>query len=101
MPLLALTVIDVELVAVTNPTKSSIRSNVPPGVPIRGSAATLKVSVALKFRATMPELTVPPRYKFKFKEIPDACPAVSVNGNGAEVTCDDPAGNTILQMVPV
>src|SRR6202030_3239943 len=101
MPLLALTVIDVELVAVTKPTKSSIRSNVPLGVPIRGSVATLKVSVALQFRATVPELTVIASFKFKFKEIPDACPAASVNGNGVEVTCDDPAGSTILQRVPV
>jgi hypothetical protein len=40
-------------------------------------------------------------FKFKFKEIPEDCPAASINGNGAEVTCDDPAGSTILQIVPV
>src|ERR1700693_1999100 len=101
IPLLAVTVRELPDCAVTIPTKSSIKSSAPLGALVRGSVAAVTTFTAVKSRANVPELTVIALFKFKFNEIPDAWPDVSVRGNGAEITCDDPAVKTILQMVPV
>src|ERR1700681_2251842 len=98
VPLPDCTVMEVEVLAVTSPTKSSIRSSEPDGAPVRGSVAAVATLVALKFRASVPLVRVSALFRFKFNETPVACPLVSVRGNGEVATCAEPAVKTIWQI---
>ena len=101
MPLLDVTVTEVEVTAVTVPTKSSMMSRAPEAVPVRGKVAVVKTLVAAKFSAKVLLLRVRALFKLKLKEMPRCCVAERVSGNGAVVSWVEPAANTIWQMVLV
>src|SRR6516162_789495 len=70
MPLAACRVRELELIAVTWPTKSSIKSKSPDGVPVRGRAAEVAAFVAEKLMAKVPLLRVRALFKLKLNDTP-------------------------------
>jgi len=92
---------ELEVLAVTFPTKSSTRSSALVGAPVRGSAAADITFVAVKFRASVPPVSVKALFRSRFNETPVFCPEISVSGNGAVFTCAEPAVKTIWHNEPV
>ena len=61
---------ELELTAVTWPTKSSIKSRSPEGVPVLGRAAKVAAFVAEKLMARVPALNVKALSKLKLNDTP-------------------------------
>ena len=72
MPLAASTVRELEVTAVTLPTKSSIRSSELLGAPVRGRVAAVATLAVLKFNANVSLVTVNAVFRSRLMETPVA-----------------------------
>ena len=74
------------LIVVMMPVKSSIKSNEPEGVPVRGKVAAVSTLACVKSTETAPLVMVMALLRLKSSERPVCWLAVKASGNGAVVS---------------